>query len=81
MGSLAPGFVGLLLQMMTCSSVSSQALDDKGVKQINGKMTESLNLNNVRFFFLRVEEEEDGTFQVYCKSSHELELSGFRPIC
>lgn len=53
--------------LWTSATANLTALDDKGVKQINGKMTESLNLNNVRFFFLRVEEEEDGTFQVYYK--------------
>ena len=45
-----------------------QALDVKAVKQINGKATESLTLNGVRFMFLRVAEEDDGTYQIYCES-------------
>ena len=44
-----------------------QALDDKAVKQINGKMTEALTINGTRFMFLRVAEEDDGTYQIYCK--------------
>jgi len=53
--------------LWTSATATLNALDDKAVKQINGKMTEALTLNGTRFMFLRVAEEDDGTYQIYYK--------------
>jgi len=53
--------------LWTSATSNLCALDDKAVKQINGKVTESLTLNGVRFMFLRVDDQDDGTYQLYYK--------------
>jgi len=53
--------------LWTKPTTNLTALDEKALKQITGKMTESLTLNNVRFMFLRVVEGEDGSCQLFYK--------------
>jgi len=53
--------------LWTSATENLTALDDKAVSQIKGKKTEGLTLNGVRFMFLRVAEEDDGTYQIYYK--------------
>jgi len=57
--------------LWTTPTENLTALDDKAVKQINGKATEGLTLNGVRFMFLRVAEEDDGTYQIYYKKKEK----------
>jgi len=53
--------------LWTTATTNLTALDDSAVKQINAKQTEGLTINGTRFMFLRVAEEDDGTYQIYYK--------------
>jgi len=67
-GAISEGvIVGKDGALWTTATDNLAALDDKAVKQITGKATESLTIKGVRFMFLRVAEEDDGTYQIYYK--------------
>lgn len=67
-GAISEGvIVGKDGALWTTATEHLSALDDKGVKQIIGKTTESLTIKGVRFMFLRIAEEDDGTYQIYYK--------------
>jgi hypothetical protein len=53
--------------LWTSETENLKALDGQALKLIVGKKSESITINGVRFMYLRVIEDDDGTFQILYK--------------